>query len=205
MNLCSIISVNSFKHTHPPAHFALVAYPFSTNPAPTWRLWTTEPSAARPPDSGMLCMKSSGLLTAHDQAKASRLVAQEWHRRKIKTEVEKATTKKRSDKARGQTRVNFGMDFQHWREELKGWKMMLWVVTTAMLVVCVHYDNVRCFQTWTRHKVDMISDDNDALHSSIHCSFVDSSGCAGSCVLGGAALGVWGVLGPWGRLYTFKI
>ncbi len=44
-------------------------------------------------------------------AKVSELVAQEWQRKERKTEEEKLRPKKRLEKARGQTRVNIGMDF----------------------------------------------------------------------------------------------
>ncbi len=77
------------------------------------------------------CTHSACALAAHDwslpqglAAKAGELVAQEWQRKKRKTGEEKAVTKKRLDKARGQTRVNIVMDFQQCRElrELKGLK-----------------------------------------------------------------------------------
>ncbi len=75
-------------------------------------------------------------------AKARELVVQEWQRKKRETEEEKAVTKKRQNKARGQTRVNISMAFQQWSElrELKG-------LTLARFAVDVHYDNDRHFQT----------------------------------------------------------
>ncbi len=46
------------------------------------------------------------------------------HSARVKTEVEKATSKKWFDQTRGQTRVSISMAFQQWRElrELKGLK-----------------------------------------------------------------------------------
>ncbi len=62
---------------------------------------------------------SAHALTAHDRSlpqgqapKANQLVTQEWQRKKGKTEEEQAATKKRLDKARGQTKVNTGMTFK---------------------------------------------------------------------------------------------
>ncbi len=57
-------------------------------------------------------MYSACALIAHDRslpqgqvAKASKLVAQEWQRKKTKAEEEKATSKKKLDIARLQTRA----------------------------------------------------------------------------------------------------
>ncbi len=83
-------------------------------------------------------------LIAHDRsqaAKASELVAQEWERKKRKTEKEKAATKKRLDKARGQTRVSISMAFQWWQElrELKGLKSDA-VSTNSSHIGCLCYN-----------------------------------------------------------------
>ncbi len=55
------------------------------------------------------------------------------------------------------------MDFKRSTNELRG--LTLWVLTTAMLVVYVHYGNVWCFQTyeWDMRWLNTVNDDNDAL------------------------------------------
>ncbi len=111
-------------------------------------------------------------LIAHDQslppglaAKASELAAQEWQRKG----VEKATTKKRLGKARGQTRVNIDMAFQWWRTEgVKGLKSD---------AVSTNNSHVGCLRSLWKC---LVSDDSDALRSSSQCSLVDLSSSSSS-------------------------